>query len=653
MSIDATWRALVNDPAKLDAVVDGMARCMGKVLSLKDPALDGNPSNLSGGRQTLGQVLYEEKEHFPSREQLDQIEEIQKALKFVDEENAVAGQVCLEADTQPNVILSHYATVATFCQSWTFTRPKGGEGNGCEHDSRLRVGGLRRLVFRAVVNLVYDWLLECDEAMMVAFSDMPKGERIDESPLYSLARDLAESIARRLSMFEPSRTRDDAGEDLSTRVLQERANEEVARTAMEAEEHQRTDIVALRTLETLAQHGPSSGQGKAILQEKMQHLRYVVRTPPVELGLTGSNATRMNLQLLARACEPELDPEVRAGIVRSWVQRHGGYAATAAAQAIQKIKCSVPQQPFIKVLYQPDESMPQRGIELPAMPFVREPRKWHFVVQQDRRTALDWLGRRVVRMTSLMLQLLAHGSLERGVVASTIVAPIATQAVLEARVVYGLLKVKLESYAIGTKLLRFCEDVADGESHLASEIGDAMLPLCRFSTVELMSIFSPQSPALRVIMGEFTLRTRGNLTFQMPAQYVAFAYDTLAILLPTIRARRERAGVGALQTSTPIQQLLNALPQVRAWSPIHGQLKLEVEDLKGQPKVLTELLKEFARRKMLVQYKRPYLGNQKHAAKMAFVFDTVQLVEALCGATIRAPAAAAGVSNLAGCAGDA
>ena len=634
-TMDAAWRAMVKDPDKLDGAVEAMACCMGKVLSLKDAALDGNPSNLTGGRQTLGQVLYEEKEHFPSREQLDQIDEIHKALKFVDEAHAVASAVCADADTQPNVILSHYATTASFCQSWIFTRPQGGGGEG-ENESRLRVGGLRRLIFRSVVDLVYDWLLECDEAMMVYFSDMPKGERIDESPLYSLARDLAESIARRLSMFEPSRTRDDAGEDLSTRVLQERANEEMARTAMQAEESQRTDLVALRALETLAQHGPASDKGKAILENKIQQLRYVVQKPPVELGLMGNNACHMNLNLLARACEPDLDPEVRAGIARQWFMRHGGYAATAAAQAIQKIKISVPQQPFIKVLHPPNEKNRQPGLELPAMPFAREPRKWHFVVQQDRRTALDWLGRRVVRMTSLMLQLLAHGSLERGVVASTVVAPIATQAVLEARVVYGLLKVKLESYAIGTKLLRFCEDVADSESHLSDDITEAMLPLCRFSTMELLSLFSPQSPALRVIMHEFTERTRSNLTFQMPTQYVAFAYDAMAILLPAIRARRERAGVGVLQTTTPIQQLLVGLPRVRTWSPLQGSLWLELDDLRRQPKILTRLLKEFARRKTLVQYKRPYIGGQKHSAKMAFVFDSAQLIEALNGCVIRA-----------------
>jgi len=136
-------------------------------------------------------------------------------------------------------------------------------------------------------------------------------------------------------------------------------------------------------------------------------------------------------------------------------------------------------------------------------------------------------------------------------------------------------------------------------------------------------------------MNDFTARTRENLTFHMPAQYVAFAYDAMAVLLPAIRNRRERAGVTMLQTTTPISQLLKAVPQVREWSPIQGSLKLELEDLKNQPKMLVQLLKEFARRKALVEFKRPYLGNQRHAPKLAFVFDSAQLIEALGGWAVR------------------
>ena len=608
---------MINDTDKLNAAVDAMAACMGKVLSLKD-------NEIAKGRMTLGQVLYQEREHFPTRGQLDEIENINKGLQFVGSAHALATKLYTETKNTGNVVLTQYSTEPTFVNSWTFTRSRG---DGRE-ESRLRVGGLRRCIFKTAVDLVYKWLLDCDEAMMMAFSDMPKGERVDEAPLHSLAHNLAESIARRISLWEDNRQRDEAEEDLSSRVLQERASEEWARTAVAAEEHQRTDLIALRAFETLSTHGPESEKGRQVLDERLHYIRYVVHTPPVELGLTGNNAARMNLSLLARACDMDMDIDVRLSIVSKWHMMHGACAATAAAQAVRRIQILKNKQPtpFIRVLQAPSEDgHAQRGVELPRMPFVHEDQKWRFVLHPDQRTSLDWLGRRIVRMTSLMLQLLAHGSLERGVVSSMLTAPIFFQAVLEAEVVHKLLKMKLESYTVGTNLLRFCENVTDVESHLCSDMTEAMLPLAHFSTLELISIFSSQSPALHAILNEFTLRTRNNLTFEMPQHYVCFAYDAMPILLPAIRNQRQRLGMSLLQTSTPICNLLKAVPRVCGWSPLQGSLRLELEDLKGQPKLLVHMLKEFAKRKTLVQFKRPYLGNQRYAAKMAFVFDTSTL----------------------------
>jgi len=625
-ALDATWRNLVNDPAKLDGVVDAMARCMGKVLSLKNDEVDE-------GRSTLGHTLYDEKEHFPSREMLDEIENCHKAIAFVEGAHAVASGLRKECDASGNVVLTPWEKDATFCQSWTFTRPRG------ESESRLRVGGLRRSLFTELGGVIYAWLCECDETMMIAFGDTCKGERADEAPLYQTINDLSEAIARRLSLLEPRKHSDDPDDDLSTRVLQSRANEELSRTSLKAEESQRTDLIALRTLETLAREGPASAKGRAILETRLSHIDYVVRKPPLELGLNGINAQSMNLSLLARACNPDIDADVRHDLVSQWFEWHGGFASTAAGQAIQKIKVwqSTPQQPFIKVLQPPvgGAAPSQRpALSMPPMPFVWDSRVWKFVAQTDKRTNLDWVGRRVVRMTSMVLQLLAHGGLERGVIASCVASPIATQAVVEARLVLGLLAVKRDSYSLGTKLLKFCEDVSDTNSTISGDVSDAMLHVSKFSTIELLSIFSPQSPALRMIMNEFTMRTQSNLTFRMPEQYVAFAYDAMAILLPTIKARREAVGMPLAQKSSPICELLQRVPAALQWSPLHGCLKLELEDLKQAPPMLVPLLKELAQRKVLVEYKRPYLGKQRHAAKMAFVFDSAQLVEAMSGCAL-------------------
>ena len=49
--------------------------------------------------------------------------------------------------------------------------------------------------------------------------------------------------------------------------------------------------------------------------------------------------------------------------------------------------------------------------------------------------------------------------------------------------------------------------------------------------------------------------------------------------------------------------------------PTARQPPVGVGGSQGQPKLLVHMLKEFAKRKTLVQFKRPYLGNQRYAAR--------------------------------------
>lgn len=619
--MDPVWRAIVNDPQKLDGIVNAMANCMGKVLSIKDP-------DVANGRLPLGKALYDEKEHFPTRSQLDEVENIQQAMGFVARAHLAAGQLRASATLGQNVLLTQFRDAETYCHSWLFTRPRRGTG-----DSQLKVGGLRRALYRDVKTLVYRWLMDCDAAMMVAFRDVD-GVHNDHHQLTTLAHELSEGIACRLTLMP-----EEGSEQLSTESLTSRATQEVAANAFRLEESNRTDLIALRALETLAREGPGSECGKLIVQSKMHQIMYIVNKPPEELGLHGVNAQYMNLPLLARACDCGIDPQVVFNIVRQWHEWHGACTATAAAQAIQKLQLLASKsswdRPFIKVLQKPEERPAAGAMAMPRMPFAHSAHRWVFVAATPQRTPFDWIQRRCVRLTSLVLQLLGHGALERGVVSASVVGPVATQAILEAQVVMEQLAVKLETYSLGTKLLRFCENVTDIESHLSRVMSDATLFVSHFSTLELLSIFSPQSPALRVIMGEFTRRTRiamGNArTPIVPIKYVAFAYDAMAILLPVVRARRERLGIGVLQAVNPLRLLLYDVPIVRTWSPLHGSLHLDLETTRGVSPLLKPVLEDLARRQILVQYKRPYLGNQKKAPRKAFVFNSAQLLALLGG----------------------
>lgn len=632
--MDRTWQSLVKDTDRLDALVEAMARLMSNVLHIRN-------FEVHDGKKALGRALYEEKERFPTRDQLDALEEVQHASVFVRSAETLCNALNADARADRNVVLGPYSNGQAFRSTWCFLRPRG------RKKSKLRVGGVSGALYLDAKREIFEWLMQCDRAMCIAYQDLPESDEDNANipaSLWDLASNLADAAARRITyMPQPS---DDEVMDLSTASLQTRAGIEVSRTALQAEEWQRTDLIALESFHLLAKCGGKSKTGRDVLEHKLAHLQYVLQKPPVELGLKGANAARMKLDLLAKACAPDVDIDVRCAIAEQWHAYHGACAATAARQAIQQINLwnsAPPRQAFIQVLQPPplandmdvSTAKPPPGPLMPKMSFVHVDHPWRFVSTTEQRTGLDYTGRRIVRLTSMMLQLLGHGAIERGVVSSHLVIPVVTQGIIEARYVMDLLRVKNETCSMGTSLLKFCEDVTNYESHLTDEVSDAMTHVSAFSTNELISIFHSQSPAIRLIMEEFTLRTRmalGNYqTPIVPNKYAAFAYDAMAIVLPMIQRRRERMCIPVQASLNPIACLLKRMPIVKGWHPLRGTLKLTHDDLKEASTMLKLVLAELASRKILVEYKRPYLGNQKHSSKMAYVFDTAQLVALLGG----------------------
>jgi len=634
-SMDQSWRALVDDPVKLDALVESMSRAMASFLHITN-------SEIGNGMAPLGKYLYEQKERFPTRAQLDELDFIERAFSFVLESQHLASAMRLEASNDANVVLAPFARKSPFKDSWTFTRPRG------RKTTRVKVGGIAGSLYKDVIEGIYNWLLECDQAMCTAFKDVstepPFGADAGgttNNVITALAMQLAEATARRVVMLPPPEWEDE-DDDLTTASLQRRASVEMNRTHIWAQQSQQSDLEALRAFEIIAREGVKSPQGRKIMETNIELLAYVVQKPPVELGMKGENAKHMDLALLRRACAVDLDIDVRCGLAHQWHLTHGGIAATAAQGAIQEVEMwsRQRQKPFIKVLQSPpvagQQPPKQVGQPMPRMPFVNSQHEWRFVITTEvHRARLDWIGRRVVRLVSMVLQLLGWGALEKGVIASHHVHGVATQASIEARCVLELLRIKRDGYALGTDLLKFCEDVSNYESHVTDSVDDALLHVSGFSMLELSSIFHSQSPALRLIMDEFGVRTRGHLMNQrspcIPEEYVAFAYDAMAILLPVIDQRRKLLSIGVSQATNPVAVLLRRLDCVKGWHPIKGALHLTNDDLKGGPALLKPVLQELAERKILVEYKRPYLGKQKHGAKLAYVFNTIELVRMLAG----------------------
>ena len=628
MSID--YRSIVADTERLDMLVDGMAGMLASMLNIEDEVG-------TNGKCKLGTVLYEEKEHFPTRATLDLLEKILNAYNFCVKAGNVCAALREEAGQEPNVVLGPHAKAESYYYEETFTRTRG------QTQTHLRVGGVGESLMNATEDKVAEWLVRADYAMCAAFVDHGDAdERVSSrtpmgTEMMTLIEKLASDIAQRLTLMEPERQ---PHNQLSARSLGARAGAELCRTSYQAEAEQQSDLAALRAFEAVATDGSTGERVKAIIESSMHLLEYVVRRPPMELGMQGANAARMNLPLLAEACAPNLDIDVRCTLIQHWHECHGACAATAAQQAIVQIErwSQQQQKPFIEVLLDPAADPPPNAVEMPGMPFVEQQRRFFFPAggtRRTKRTGLDWMGRRVVRLTSLVWQLLGYGELERGVLSSRLVDPIVTAAVFQTRVVAEMLVQKRNSYALGQRLLGFAENVSDGQSHLSDEVGHACCELSRFSAHEILAVFHMRSPVLPLVMRDLGIRTRELLSSMgqpMPSEYTAFASDALAIALPVVRDRRQSAGVAPTTRTNPIADLLRTVPKVREWTPLQGQLWLHMEDLKRAAPVLKGVLQLMHERKALVQWKRPYIrgsvGRSKHP-KLAFVFDTAQLVALL------------------------
>jgi hypothetical protein len=466
--------------------------------------------------------------------------------------------------------------------------------------------------------------------MMMAFNDT-EGDDSEVAVLHTCIEELAERIARRLSL-EETRVFDDS-EDLTRRVTT-KTSAEISKLSPTDRLRREHDLLSLKALEALARCGPRSERGGQMLDECLDLVNYVLNTPAPDLCIHGANAAQSNLELLRRACDCRVDPEVRMRVVTQWWTVHGSFAALAVQQAIQTLELgsSLHGKPMIKVLQHPDDPpCDEECYSLPPITFVETDHKWKFVHRTQAPVFLGWMSRRICRISTMVAQLLDSGTFERGVVSSRVVGPIATMSVVEAQVSLGMLKIKRSSYTHGTHLIKFCEDVIDNESHLRNNVSESLICLSKFSIHEIMSVMDPSSNHWLSIAPKLTALTKKQLTFKIPEEYVGFAQDAMPIIFKALQNRRNSLGIKGLQTVSPIQQLLCLMPKVRAWNPVGGRLELDHKDLEHAPDLLVMMLKEMSSRGVLCEYKRPYVGGQRHAARKAFVFHTPSLVGVLHG----------------------
>ena len=644
----ARFRELLARPEKMNVLVDGMASALADVLSLKDADCDLDPRSLAA-KPTLCELFYEKGAYWSTRAKQREQQKCIELYYFANDCERVANAMHAAAG-RDNLLLADFSRREPYCYYQDCWRHVG------QTRSRLRLGGFGGALRDAVYKLANDWLRQCDHAMCAAFGDHGDEEDraaqrfagVGDADRLDIFDRVCNTVAQKVTMGVTP-TLD--GRELSVRLLEELGAELLAKNAPSAEEAKSCDLAALDSFLRLARVGLKDSTDGVLewardMPRLLDHLRYVLHRPPVELYLHGSNAAKMNLALLARAVEPvELDRLVRIDLLHLWHEQHGVYAAVAAQQAIEQLhRWSVgSQKAFIGVLHTSDvvrnplEASPTTpphpdAVRMPEMPFVFQRRHWWFVAKHalpQKRTGLDWIGRRVVRATSLVWQLLAYGELELGVVATSVAMPVLTQAVVEARIAKALIREKHSVESFANDLLELAAAVTDRESHHDRAVAHALCPLGGFSSEEIQQTFDHRSPLLPYVLQELETRTEARLRHAVPLGYTGFVRDGLSIVLPIVLGHRSKLGLASADPSNPLFDVLRTVPKLREWTPLMGQLHLTLADLKQASPLVKHVLAALHAQGQLCTWKRPWLGNYKRATSWCYVFDTLQLMHIL------------------------
>lgn len=628
------------DP-KVDALMNDMAATLGRVLSLKHPTLSPN--------EPLLNVLYREGNHLPDKHRVDKLVEIKRNVEFASAVESLLMDIADQADRAAetsNLLLGTLArrqavdsntnvVSLPYYEFRTFTRKQNGKTV-----SSTRVGGVAQDLVNDLLPIVSAWLHKCDMAMCTQFETdaHPQQQRQDTNTTDDGSRGYevdklievhAVAISRRIAIPEESQDRGAA--ELSTVSLEQRIDREVKRAAMAAESRTRDDLYALATLQALCRSEGKTQDAVDILTGKLHHIAYVTGKPLVELGLTGQNAPSMNLEFLAGVCEDGLELPVKLAIAQHWAKEHGPFALNAINQVISRLETWQPEKTgFVEVIAKKPNTQPY----VPLMPFVavQGQRRRQFVPMQrsKKRNGLNYDGRRIVRMHSFVLEMVAHGAFEKGVIEKRIAANVAKKRVKSVSYFRSKLEEQRDKLSIGLRLRGFSDDVVDPSSYIHDEIRCLLCHLSNHSLAEIKRFFNEREHGFVKLRDEFTRRTHSQLTVTLPEkwEFSRFALDGLAIFIPSLERVRNTLTRQPLADffPNPLGDMVRTIPKVRAWNAQHhGVLRLANKDFNSALPEAQNVLQALSKQNVLVKYYRPYTADGRRFTTFVYEFDSQHL----------------------------
>jgi len=616
------YQSLLRDRVRMNALLDSMAAFLASMLAIRN-------FEVAKPKLPLGVAMYEEKEHFPNRRVLELLEDLSYAYSYCVRAERLVDELRKEAEEYDNVALQPYSLREAYGTKYDFQRTVG------SNVSVLTVGGVGQTLYKDLKVTLIDWLVQCDTTMCAAFEDLGGDEETElvRTEFSEFVERLAAKIGKGLCCMDPERQ--GVAEPL-VRWLDTRAGTEMDRCSEKAIAQKKHDLEALRTFYSVACLGTENDKGHSFVEHHRAHLEYIAQTPPTELeearALLQLTPKQLNLGLFASAIREGIDLEVSCEVLQLWYSHHGASVAAVAAEAITRLeKWDVTtSNGFVNVLRDPDRQCNVLGgqVQMPRIPVVVTERAHWFQnggSRRFRRIGLDRKGRRVLRMVSMVRQLVAWADLDpfRGVVAAHLVHPIATVSSAMSRMAAQKLRKRHESYQMGTLLLKSIEDVSDMASHVSDQVQHSMCYLAPHSTHDVIAAFHCDSPIHKTVLRELTIRTFHRLDFAMPKTYGNFVQDTLHFVLPIFETRRMQYQVPVHQRSNVVAALLQTLPRVQNWCPHHGSLCLTQADLTGAAPLTKSVLKTLVERcrHKEVEYKRPYVSPGVKAPKLMYVLN--------------------------------
>ena len=208
-----------------------------------------------------------------------------------------------------------------------------------------------------------------------------------------------------------------------------------------------------------------------------------------------------------------------------------------------------------------------------------------------------------------------------GIICSSIVASVTESCIRGARMAAETIIKARDMNKLGIRLSNFIYRIYDMEGPHVKALDKAACNLSKFSVKELETVFNTNSEALQFLCKSLTQKTRKAMSYHAHDGYQSFAVDSIGILLPIIYNRRNRLGIPTAMRSNSFIDVLRTVPKFSTWTPIHGTLRLELDDIRTAHASCRKILEDLNLKRVLVSR----IGSDAGKRKIVYEFDTTIL----------------------------